>query len=221
MAYNKSSQVAGGDVMSETKVDQAGNFRASIARITNADGTRVVDKEGDAYLGPQAFPVGKAVVISAYQHTSWSGALPVGYGVVGANQHSAWVSGQFFTDTTAGRDTYLTVKALASRGLGEWSYGYDVLDQATDRAEIADLAPGAKRLLKSLNIFEASPVLVGAGVGTQTDEIKAAEEYERFMKTVRALRVAGVLPPEREDALAKQIARILEGATATLRRTRS
>jgi len=168
-------------------VGEEGAFRATLARIATADGTPVVDRDGDVYTGPQAWPAGKAIVISAYGHTSWQGALPVGFGVVGANQHTAWVSGKFFTDTTLGRDTYITVKQLAAKGLGDWSYGYDALNYSTDYSEIRAFAPGAKRILKSLDVYEASPVLVGAGIGTGTDAIKDVDPeraYRAFVDTL-------------------------------------
>jgi hypothetical protein len=161
-------------------VGKEGAFRATLARLATTDGTRVVDRDGDAYTGPQAWPVGKAIVISAYGHTSWQGALPVGFGVVGANQHTAWVSGEFFTDTNHGRDTYNTVKQLAAKGLGDWSYGYDALDYSNDPSEIRAFAPGAKRILKQLDVYEASPVLVGAGVGTGTDSIKDVDPERAY-----------------------------------------
>jgi hypothetical protein len=52
----------------------------------------------------------------------------------------------------------------------EWSYGYDVLDGE----------PGTKdgesvRLLKSLKVHEVSPVILGAGVGTQTLATKSQD----------------------------------------------
>jgi hypothetical protein len=202
-------------------VDGTGEFRATIARLTMADGAPVVDREGDAYIGPQAFPRGKTVLVSAYQHKSWEGALPVGYATIGANQHTAWATGRLLRETAGGEQTYLTLKSLSAAGVSsEWSFGYDVLDASTDFNEIRQFAPGAKRILKSLDLLEISPVLVGAGIGTATESIKAQDAYEKFMRQVRDLRIAGVLPPEGEDALAKQVRRILDGATATLRRAR-
>ena len=136
-----------------------GAFRATIATL----GT--LDKDGDVTL-PGAFPVGKAVKVAAWGH-NWA-ALPVGKATIGADQSRAWVDGRFFLDTTQGRDTYNTVKGLGADQ--EWSYGFEILD-----AEYGPFQGKQARFLKSLNPFEASPVMVGAGFGTGTDWIKSAD----------------------------------------------
>lgn len=146
----------------EWKDISKGTFRAKIATFG------VVDFDGDVTL-PGAFPEGKAIAISAYGHTSWMGALPVGKGIVSASDEAAYVDGQFFLDTTAGRDTYNTVKGL--EGLQEWSYGYDATAESFNKQELAQF-PGAFRILKEVDPFEASPVLRGAGIGTTTQSIK-------------------------------------------------
>jgi hypothetical protein len=160
------------------KGSAAGTFKATLATFN------VVDKDGDVTF-PGAFPEGKAVVISAYMHTSWMGALPVGKGVIRQDDKTAWVDGEFFTNTTHGKDTYLTVKALAESGQGEWSYGYDVLGSSNDVADLEPY-PGGKQILKSLDVFEASPVLIGAGVGTATQSIKSARKFVAKIKTASA-----------------------------------
>lgn len=123
----------------------------------------VKDHDGDVTV-PEAFQDGAPVVISAYNHTSWSGALPVGKGVirnVGGDQVT--MEGQFFLNTQHGRDTFETVKALAEDGLGEWSYGFDVQE-----AEHGEFKGERVRYLKKLKVHEVSPVLQGAGIGTRT-----------------------------------------------------
>jgi hypothetical protein len=70
-------------------------------------------------------------------------------------------------ETDQGRNAYNTTKAMAD--LQEWSYGYNVLPPA---------GPGmfdGKRVreLRKLDVFEVSPVLKGAGVGTATLAIKS------------------------------------------------
>ena len=148
------------------KADKPGAFRARIATLN------VVDKDGDVTL-PGAFPDGKAIVISAYGHTSWMGALPVGKGVIGSDASTAWVDGEFFLNTTPGKDTYETVKALAAAGLGEWSHGYQTLESSTEPGDLSAFA-GSAQILKKLDVWEASPVLVGAGVNTATEHVKSA-----------------------------------------------
>lgn len=132
----------------------------------------VVDSDGDV-THPDAFEAGVVVPISAYGHQSWAGALPVGKGRIRVTGSEAVLDGKFFLDTTTGRDTFQTVKALAAEGLGEWSYGYDVLD--SDRGDF-DGQP--VRFLKRLKVNEVSPVLVGAGVNTRTLAVKGADRQE-------------------------------------------
>nr|WP_272925814.1 HK97 family phage prohead protease [Streptomyces sp. SID3212] len=76
---------------------------------------------------------------------------------------------QFFMDTTQGRDTFNAVAELAKSGLGEWSYGFDVLDAQPGVFDGKDV-----RVLTGLKVFEVSPVLVGAGVNTRTLSVKSA-----------------------------------------------
>lgn len=149
----------------EWKDASRGTFRARFAS------TNVVDHDKDVTF-PGAFPAGKAVAISAYQHTSWGGALPVGKGVVGQDDAKAWVDGEFFTQTPHGLATYQTVKAMGA--LQEWSYGYDVLEASYDEERLKEF-PGAIRGLVKVDVHEVSPVLLGAGIDTETEAIKAAK----------------------------------------------
>ena len=126
----------------------------------------VIDSDGDVTL-PGAFTDGAELVISSYGHTSWGGALPVGKGRIRMTAKEAIVDGQFFMDTTSGRDTFSVVKQLGP--LGQWSYGYDVMDSDPGVFNGTDV-----RFLKSLLVHEASPVLVGAGVNTRTLDAKSA-----------------------------------------------
>jgi HK97 family phage prohead protease len=126
----------------------------------------VVDKDGDV-TRPGAFTDGEEVLISSYQHTSWGGALPVGKGKIRQTKSEAILEGQFFLDTTAGRDHFTVVKALAGRQQ-EWSYGFDVLDSEDGTFDGREV-----RFLKRLKVHEVSPVLVGAGVNTRTLAVKA------------------------------------------------
>jgi hypothetical protein len=122
----------------------------------------VLDKDSDITL-PGAFAEGAPVVISAYGHKSWEGALPVGDGIIRTTAKEAVLDGQFYMDTTHGADAFRTVKRLAERGLGQWSYGYDVQD-----ADYGEMDGKQVRYLKRLSVTEVSPVLIGAGVNTRT-----------------------------------------------------
>lgn len=125
----------------------------------------VIDKDGDVTL-PGAFEDGAEAPISAYGHKSWEGALPVGKARIRTMGSEAILEGQFFMDTTAGRDTFATVKQLGP--LGQWSYGYDA-----PGAYVDNFGGRKARFLPKLLVHEVSPTLVGVGVNTRTLGTKA------------------------------------------------
>lgn len=150
----------------ELKADDEGAFRATIATFNT------VDHDGEVTLAG-AFPEGKKILVSAYMHTSWDGALPVGSGVVHQDQKKAWVEGKFWLDTEAGKQHYLALKNALADGVGsEWSYGFRVMKSSTDAAQL-EKYDGAWRILEQVDPFEASPVLRGAGIDTRTEYVKS------------------------------------------------
>lgn len=121
----------------------------------------VVDHDGDVTL-PGAIKDGTEVVISAYGHESHWGALPAGKGIIRTTDTEAILEGQFFLDTTQGRDTFNTVKGLGP--LQEWSYSLQDVTSKSGQFNGQDV-----RFLESIDrIKEVSPVLQGAGIGTRT-----------------------------------------------------
>lgn len=176
----------------------------------------VKDHDGDVTL-PGAFEQGQKVLISQYNHGTWKmGALPAGIGTIKEDGLKAILTGQFFLKTHAGRETFESIKAVKEAGGDtEYSYGYDVLDQAPGSHE------GAKaNFLKKLKVIEVSPVLRGAGLGTETVSIKSfstmtddeiAEEAEAAFK---ALQDRGLPIPE---VLSKAV-RCVDAARAELKR---
>jgi hypothetical protein len=158
----------------------------------------VVDLDGDVTL-PGAIPNGVAVVISAYGHGSWErgqGALPVGKGVIRTTATEAVLDGRFFMDTTAGRDTFTTVKELGP--LGEWSYSLE--NVIADRGEWDGQVV---RILRSMTVKEVSPVLRGAGIRTATlsaksaragfEDLRGIRDQHRIQAGLRTLRERGVI----------------------------
>lgn len=128
----------------------------------------VIDRDGDV-TRKSAFTDGAPVRISAYNHASWEGALPVGRGVIRVGQKEAILEGQFFLNTTAGRDTFETVKAMGE--LQEFSYGFHVTD-----SEAGEVEGKSVRIIKGVDVAEVSPVLLGAGIGTRTLAVKAQKQ---------------------------------------------
>lgn len=154
----------------EWKADAPGEFRATIATFN------VVDKDAEVTL-PGAMPEGKRINISAYGHSSWGGfsaaELPVGSAVIHQDAQRAFVEGRFWLETEAGKQHYLTLKnQLADGAASEWSYGFRVLKSSIDAAQLAKW-PGAMRILEQVDVYEASPVLLGAGENTGTDLLKS------------------------------------------------
>ena len=126
----------------------------------------VKDLDGDL-TEPGAFGE-QRVKVSSFGHGSWMGELPVGVGTVREEKGDALADLQFFMDTTHGRDHFETVKGLGD--LGEWSYGFNVLEEAAPSEDQKQL--GIVRILKKLEVTEVSPVLKGAGIGTGTVAVK-------------------------------------------------
>lgn len=142
--------------------DATGEFIAQFATLN------VIDRDGDVLVpgiiaGADAGPV--KVRIASWGH-KWH-ELPVGVGEVYEADGQLYCKGQFFMDTDGGADTYRTVKGLGD--LGEWSFGFDILESENGQHDGKNV-----RVLKSLRIFEVSPVLQGAGIGTHTVAMKGA-----------------------------------------------
>ena len=124
----------------------------------------VVDKDGDVTV-PGAFKEGQIVAISQHGHTIWDGTAPVGKGTIRTTGNEAIFSGQFFMDMAAARDTFHAVKGMGEHG--QWSYGFQTLS-----AKPGEMAGQKVKFLLEQDVFEVSPVLRGAGVGTRTTSAK-------------------------------------------------
>lgn len=148
------------ELLKDTEGKETGEVLAKFGTVG------VIDLDGDVIekgaIGSQA------VKISAFGHTSWLGALPVGKGVTEEKDDDLLARMSFFMDTTHGADHFRTVKGLGE--LGEWSFGFDIMEQRQPTEEERQL--GIRRVLKELDVFEVSPVLRGAGVDTQTLDAK-------------------------------------------------
>lgn len=157
----------------------------------------VTDADGDVTL-PGAFDDGAEWMISAYGHKSWEGALPVGKGVVRTTPTEAILEGQFFLDTTGGRETFLVVKNMGP--LQEWSYSC-----LPDKYSFGEFDGKQVRFLEHITPGgEISPVIKGAGVGTRNLAVKSgltfAGEAEAVLADLEALadRAADVMAKRQE-----------------------
>jgi len=162
----KSMDIERKSVQIELKEDKEGAFVARIATLN------VIDKDGDVTFS-KAFPE-KEVLVSAYMHGSWMGMLPVGKAVIKESGEDVLAEGQFNLKSDIGKEHYETIKF--SGGLTEWSYGFKVLAEGSEK----DLEGWANdhdgmrptRIIKQVEPFEISPVLLGAGIDTATLAIK-------------------------------------------------
>jgi prohead serine protease len=164
----------------------------AVARFSTPDGL-TVDRDRDITL-PGAFQEGTKAVISPWGHTSMTaGAIPAGRATIHAD---GTASLKFFLTTEGGRSTFESVKELAD--IVEFSYGFTVTEEVAPSS--AQRSAGARRVLKSLRVYEVSPVVVGAGVSTGLLTIKASPP---------------ATPPQAEiEALAADARRILAANTA-------
>lgn len=74
------------------------------------------------------------------------------------------IKGQFEMETEAGRDAFVLVK---NRRVKQWSVQFDV-----DEADVEKDAKGDRIIKRVKNLYEVSPVLVGASPGTLTYSTK-------------------------------------------------
>ena len=134
-------------------LDDEGTFKALFAPFETWDKTGDWTEKGA--FGRQR------VVISAYGHGSTTdGRLPVGKGIIYDSDElrGGVVEGKFFLKTSAGRETYDTVKELGE--LQQWSYWLPKVESEVGTRE------GKKgRILKKIEVGEVSPVLRGMGNG--------------------------------------------------------
>jgi hypothetical protein len=128
----------------------------------------VVDRDREVIL-PGAIPDGTPVKLSGYGHSAMYGEAPVGKGYLVTKGDKIHFKGSFFLGTQRGAEAFATAKALGSDQ--EWSFGFRIVEAANATEEW--LKQGALRILQKLAAFEVSPVIVGAGIGTQTLALKS------------------------------------------------
>jgi phage head maturation protease len=150
----------------EIKAADKGEVEAVLATFN------VVDLDGDVVL-PGAFEEGAELAI-LWSH-KWD-SRPVGRGEITKTETEARIKGHFFMDTLDGREAFLTVKNMGA--LQEWSWGFKVPLNAAEWGEF-DTGSGVIEVQylgtnAPLDVYEASPVLRGASVGSRTVEVKAA-----------------------------------------------
>ena len=141
----------------DVKAGDSGEVEAVFATLN------VVDHDGDV-MRKEAFTDGAPVVISAYGHRSHMGELPIGKGRIEMTDTEARMKGQFFLDTTHGRDAFTTIKNLSDDDqLQEWSFSLRDVTSHTEQVEGREA-----NVITAVTVKEVSPVLEGAGIDTHT-----------------------------------------------------
>lgn len=145
-------------------IDDEGAGTAIIATLS------AVDHDGDTYA-KGAFGDQQVKVLAGH---SWDGP-PLGKGRVFERGDQAVAEFKLNLDSAAGREWHSALKFDMAHGkaLQEWSYGFKVLDAVDETRDGKSV-----RVLKSLDVFEVSPVVKGAGVGTGTVSVKARLTFE-------------------------------------------
>ncbi len=150
----------------KTTDDEKGNVEAVFSVFNN------LDSDGDVVL-PGAIKSGfkDDQVPMVFAH-KWD--QPIGKGKIVQEDDKAVFKGKFFMGTEAGKEAYNLAKEMGD--LQEWSFGfrindYEVADFQKDGESVGDV-----RYLKDLEVYEVSPVLVGANRETYTLAIKSGEE---------------------------------------------
>ncbi len=133
----------------------------------------VVDQDGDVIL-EGAIPPRSRVWISSFGHDVTRRALPpAGRGFIEPDGSRAMLRGRFFVDTDRGREAFRVVKNLGPDG--EWSIGFPERSVRTVPLTERWRQRGARRVIKSVEPLEVSPVFMAAGFGTGTVAAKCSE----------------------------------------------
>ncbi len=165
----------------------------------------VVDRDRDVVLSG-AVRDGSVVKLSSYEHNLITeGQAPVGRGVVNVVGNQVVLKAHYFMSTERGRDAFHTVKEMGSDS--EWSIGFA---RQVKTAPMTDewAAKGAKRLIAGLDLYEASPVFMGANSMTSTVSAKAAATEDVVVEIVEVVETV----PETKTQMVRDLVAELKAA---------
>lgn len=150
----------------KTTDDEKGNVEAVFSVFNN------LDSDGDVVV-PGAIKSGfkDDQVPMVFAH-KWD--QPIGKGKIVQEDDKAVFKGKFFMGTEAGKEAYNLAKEMGD--LQEWSFGFRINDYEVAEFKKDGESVGDVRYLKDLEVYEVSPVLVGANRQTYTLAIKTGEE---------------------------------------------
>ena len=148
------------------QLTEEGSFEAVIATLG------VVDHDGDETL-PGAFGTQEVVILPA--HDSRSVAL--GKATIKEVGKRVIATGQFNLEIPAAKDLHSSLKfdlATGKKALAQWSYGFRLIKSKEVTVDGEQI-----RQLQKLEVFEISPVLRGAGLGTGTLAVKTKDHVTK------------------------------------------
>jgi hypothetical protein len=156
----------------EVKDDDKGEVGANFATLG------VVDKDGDI-IRKGALPKGAKAAMSRWGHDAIFGERPVGKGPLAEEGNQLKFAGKMFLNTWEGRETFETLKEMGPDQ--EWSFGFRVAGWENPSDE--ERKQVAVRIITKMEpvastMFEVSPVLAGAGVGTRTTAVKSVSQAD-------------------------------------------
>lgn len=164
------------------KAQESGEVESVIATLN------VKDSDGDV-TKPGFFGTQKTAIVGSH---NWSDIM-LGKGTVTEDGEKAVFKGKLNLDDPAGKALHskLMFDMAHDEPLIEWSYGFEVLpggakqgDHNGEQVQILgpkeDGSPGAK-------VWEVSPVLAGAGVGTGTLGVKSKTLTDKITQAVTDL----------------------------------
>ncbi len=134
----------------------------------------VLDRDGDVIL-PGAFGVQHVAVVPAHD----ASVVPLGKAVISERGNEAIAEFNLNTNIQGGKEwaSHLKFDLAHGEAVQQWSFRYDVIDGAT-----GEFGGEPARFLKSLQVPEVSPVLVGAGINTRTMAAKARDDSANIIK---------------------------------------
>lgn len=156
-------------VFDETKFSDAGTFSGYAAIFGNVDyGGDVIERGAFAEMDKTK----DGMVRVFYQHNPLQ---PIGKAHVAQDERGLRFDGQLLLSTSKGRDAHEQMKFGILDGM---SIGYDVLPGGSE------MMSSGVRSLKSLKLWEISPVTFGMNALARIESVKARtrKEFERFLR---------------------------------------
>lgn len=162
-------------------VDDDGSASWVMARLN------VKDSDGDVTL-PGAFGTQTFSIVPAHDHRH----VPLGKATLTEDGDEAVVKAKFNLDIPAARDWHSAIKFdLANPpAVQEYSYGYNLHEggfkQGTFEGERVRFFQAKDDGTPGVDVYESSPVLRGAGVGTRTLAAKSGLKFSEHAEAVVA-----------------------------------